>query len=59
MEYVKVYKENGELNEELTALENIRIKSQMRLLDNLNELSTSLEEVKQMVKEAQEAVEKC
>lgn len=59
MEYVKVYKENGELDEELTALENIRIKSQMRLLDNLNELSTSLEEVKQVVKEAQEAVEKC
>lgn len=59
MEYVKVYKENGELDEELTALENIRIKSQMRLLDNLNELCTSLGEVKQMVREAQEAVEKC
>lgn len=37
MEYVKVYKENGELNEELTAIENARIDTQFRMIDRLSE----------------------
>ena len=44
MEYIKVYKENGELDEELTMLENARIKSEFRMIDRLNGLHLSLKE---------------
>ena len=37
MKYVKVYKENGELDEELTMIENTRIDTQFRLIDRLSE----------------------
>lgn len=37
MEYVKVMNENGELNEELTMLENARIKGQFRMLDRFDD----------------------
>jgi hypothetical protein len=43
MEYVKVYK-NGELDEELTMLENARIEAEFRLIDRLDELHLSLKE---------------
>lgn len=44
MEYVKVYKENGELDEELTMIENARIKSEFRMIDRMDELHLSLKE---------------
>ena len=44
MEYIKVYKENGELDEELTMLENARIKAEFRMLDRLDDFHLSLKE---------------
>lgn len=43
MEYVRVYKENGELDEERTMLENSRIDREFRSIDRLGRY---LEEVK-------------
>lgn len=56
MEYVKVYKENGELDEELTMIENARIKSEFRMIDRMDELHLSLKETQETVKEAKDAV---
>lgn len=36
MKYVKVYKENGELDEELTMIENARIDTQFRFIEILD-----------------------
>lgn len=44
MEYVKVYKENGELDEELTALENLRIEAQFRLIERLDRYLEDMKE---------------
>lgn len=55
MEYVKIYK-NGELDEELTMLENARIKSEFRMLDRFDEFHHSLKETQEAVKEAKYAV---
>lgn len=37
MELVRIYKENGELDEELTIIENARINTQFRMIDRLTE----------------------
>lgn len=45
MKYVKITNENGELNEELTMIENARIEAQFRMIDRLDKY---LEEIKEL-----------
>lgn len=46
MEYVRVYKENGELDEERTMLENSRIDREFRSIDRLGRYLEEMKELK-------------
>ena len=48
MEYVRVFKENGELDKELTMLENARINAQFNTLDKMSELLDNIRDIKKL-----------